>query len=37
MFYGTIFDKLFLNINTIKIEKFRTAEVQLETIKILFE
>lgn len=37
MFFQTIFDKLHLNLSTIKSEKFQTAESNSEFIKILLE
>lgn len=35
--FETLFIKMHLSLNSIKIEKFRQAEGQLETIKLLFE
>lgn len=37
MLFATLFNKMHLNLNSIKIEKFRVAEMQLEALKILFE
>eukprot|EP00347_Sterkiella_histriomuscorum_P007831 403347399 len=36
LFFDTLFQKMHLNLNSIKIEKFRVAESQLEMIKLLF-
>lgn len=35
--FATIFNKMHLNLSSIKIEKFRVAEQQLELLKSLFD
>ena len=37
LFFQTLFDKMHLSLNSIKIEKFRTAECNLEILKILLD
>ena len=37
LLFSAIFNKMHLNLNSIKVEKFRVAESQLEMLKLLFE
>ena len=37
LFFSTIFDKMHLSLNSIKIDKFSTAELNTEFIKLLLE
>lgn len=37
LLFTTLFDKMHLSLNSIKIEKFRLAEAHLETLKTLLE
>lgn len=37
LFYGTLFDKMYLNLNSIKIEKLKYATDYIETTRILLE
>ena len=37
LLFSTLFDKMHLSLNSIKIEKFRTAEAHLETLKTLLD
>ena len=37
LLFSAIFSKMHLNLNFIKVEKFRVAESQLEMLKLLFE
>ena len=35
LFFGTLFDKMHMNLGNIRVEKMRQAEEQIEKIKIL--
>ena len=37
LLFSTLFDKMHLSLNSIKIEKFRIAEAHLETLKTLLD
>jgi hypothetical protein len=37
LLFGTFFDKMFLSLNRINVEKFRTAESYAELTKSLFD
>lgn len=37
LLFSTLFDKMHLSLNSIKIEKFRLAESHLETLKTLLD
>jgi hypothetical protein len=37
LLFSTLFDKMHLSLNSIKIEKFRQAEAHLETLKTLLD
>lgn len=37
LLFSTLFDKMHLSLNSIKVEKFRLAEAHLETLKTLLD